>query len=152
MKPLKTAMAAKWLNKKHPIKSEVTWIQYLKNNRRNDRNPAFRIPFTNIAGDAYYLLKDLSKFFEWEKFRIKREISNNRYAGMARYYYELDYDEWGFKQGTNFRVTSRIYKNKPYVNLAFVSARVTFKLSLPEVQELVDDLKGFVLANEQQPE
>lgn len=152
MKPLTTASAAQWLNKKYPLKTEEAWIRFLKNNRRNDRSPAFRISFTNIAGDAYYLLKDLNQFSKWEKFRVKNEISNNRYAGMARYNYELTYDKIGFKQGTNFAVLSCTYKNKPYVNLAFHTARVTFKLSVPEVRDLVDRLSVFLSANEHEPE
>lgn len=147
MKPLTTGLAAKWLFKKQPLKSENAWIQYLKNNRRNDRNPPYKIPFTKISGEAYYLLKDLNEFFSWEKFRVKREIRNSRYAGMDKFNYELFYNEIGFKNGTDFVVTTNIYKDKPYVNLAFSSARVTFKLSVTEVRELVEDLQNFLLIN-----
>lgn len=141
MTPIKTKTAAELLNEVFP-KSVKSWIQFLKNNRRYDRNPIYKIPFTNINGDAYYLKDDLNKFVNWEKHRIAREISNNRYAGMQRFIYEQSVDEYGFISGTDFSVTRRVYNGKPYVDLSFNSARVTFKLSLVEVEKLIEDLKG----------
>ena len=152
MKPLNTASAGKWLYKKSPNKSEESWIQFLKNNRRNDRNPAFRIPFSNISGDAYYLLEDLNRYYAWEKVRVIQEIRNNRYAGMKKYLYELDYDAHDFRLGTDFNIRSYTFENIPYANLAFHTARVTFKLTVPEVRNLVNKLTDFLTKHEQSAE
>ena len=152
MKTLTTKLAAKWLYEKHPIRLEDAWVQFLKNNRRKDRNPAFRIPYTNISGEAYYILKDLNEFFVWDRYRVNREISNNRYAGMERFQYELHYDDYGFKRGTDFRLVNKTYKNEPYLNLTFLTARAIFKLTIPEVRHLVDSLNDFLKEHEQKPE
>ena len=64
-----TQAASEWLNEAIPGESPQYWQQSLINNRRPDRNPAHRIPFSMMGRSAVYALEALQEFAEFEKFR-----------------------------------------------------------------------------------
>lgn len=64
-----TQAACEWLDQAVPGESQKYWQNALINNRRQDRNPAHRIPFSLMGKTALYTLEALQEFANFEKAR-----------------------------------------------------------------------------------
>lgn len=45
------------------------WLKYLANNRREDRNPKYRIEFNKVGGSVFYKMDVIMDFVGWENYR-----------------------------------------------------------------------------------
>lgn len=79
----KTSLAAEFLNNKLP-ESLVYWHNFLINNRKLNRKPAYRITCVKIGGDIVYSENDLLHFIEWENYRKIYSIGRSRYAYILK--------------------------------------------------------------------
>jgi hypothetical protein len=77
---LSTKKAAEWLHKVIPGESPKRWETALINNRRGDRKPPHRVPFTTVGRGAYYTIEHLREFAEFEK---TRRIGEMKVSGRA---------------------------------------------------------------------
>jgi len=82
--PLLTTQAAgDYLHERIPGESANYWRHALINNRRNDRKPAHRIPFSMLGRGAVYRPQDLADFCEFEKSRRLGAITLSTKAAEA---------------------------------------------------------------------
>jgi hypothetical protein len=77
---LSTQAAGDWLHAAMPDESPAYWRQALINNRRTDRTPPHRVPFTMIGRGAFYTEANLQAFCEFEK---SRRVGTIKLTGRA---------------------------------------------------------------------
>lgn len=80
---LTTHAAGDYLHEQMPGESPDYWRQALINNRRNDRKPAHRIPFSTLGRAAVYRPEDLAAFCEFEKSRRLGTVTLSAKAAEA---------------------------------------------------------------------
>lgn len=80
---LTTQAAGDYLHEQIPGESPGYWRQALINNRRGDRKPAHRIPFSTLGRAAVYRLEDLAAFCEFEKSRRLGTVTLSAKAAEA---------------------------------------------------------------------
>jgi hypothetical protein len=66
---LNTNAAGDWLNDAVPGETPAHWRTALSNNRKTDRNPPYRVPYSTIGRGAFYTVSDLLEYAEFEKAR-----------------------------------------------------------------------------------
>lgn len=89
MKFFKTLQAAIFINTEIPESLEY-WRNFLINNRRPGRNPAYRIPCEKLSGDMVYSEEELLQFIEWERFRKSLSIKRSRYSYLHKATFDLN--------------------------------------------------------------
>jgi hypothetical protein len=85
----KTVPAALFINEMLPESLEY-WRNFLINNRRSGRNPAYRIPCKKLSGDMIYSEEELLQFIEWEKYRKILSIERSRYSYFHKATFDLN--------------------------------------------------------------
>ena len=75
-----TQAACEWLDQAIPGESQKYWRNALINNRRQERNPPHRIPFSTMGKTALYTLEALHDFAGFEK---SRRLGQMKLTGRA---------------------------------------------------------------------
>lgn len=75
-----TQAACEWLDQAFPGESPKYWQNVLINNRRQDRNPPHRIPFSLMGKVAVYTIESLQDFASFEK---SRRLGQVKLSGRA---------------------------------------------------------------------
>lgn len=141
MKLYQTALAAEFLNDKLP-KSLAYWQNFLLNNRKLNRNPAYRIPCDKLSGYTVYSEKELLHFIEWEKYRKNGSIGLSRYTYLHKMNFDFNESSTRFSHKfTGFfstEVDSKTYK--PFISLKLHHPKPTYILTLDEAIYLRNQL------------
>lgn len=77
---LSTNAAGDWMHEAVPGESPAHWRTALANNRKPDRNPPYRVPFSTIGRGVFYSISDLLEFAEFEK---SRRMGKMKLTGRA---------------------------------------------------------------------
>lgn len=137
------AAAADWLQSKLPKRSAAAWVQWLANNRNPKRASAFRVPFAKAAGHVWYDLKDLQAILATEQ-AIKAGHSSKEASLLRAAEVGMLNQPW---QGAG-RFYGQADHSGPYVKLAIDSPLQTFRLSLEEAIDVVEQIARAINAAE----
>lgn len=133
--------AATYLEDKLPEGSGY-WQAFLVNNRRPDRNPAYRIPAARVRGRITYRQSDLDAFVSYEKVRrLSREVDPTSKVMAA---YGLGAPEGGpLGRTLNYAVQPvHVEGRRHTVQLTIHDPLLVFSLSPQEARTLASRLES----------
>lgn len=137
----KTLQAAKFINTELQESLEY-WHNFLLNNRKLNRNPAYRIPCQRLSGDIVYSEEELLHFIEWEKYRKNGSIGLSKYT----YLYKMDFD-WLYSSKRFSKQFSSVLSieldpetRKPFISFRLHTPIPIYKLTIAEAELLKKNL------------
>ena len=141
----KTVPAALFIDGKFPESLEY-WRNFLINNRRPGRNPAYRIPCEKLSGDIVYTEEALLQFIEWEQHRREGSIGLSRYTYLDKRQFDFHVSNNRFsKEFEGFFSTEIDSKtNKPFISLRLHNPRHVYTLDLEKAEHLRDMLNNII--------
>lgn len=133
----KTSQAATFINTELQESLEY-WHNFLLNNRKLNRNPAYRIPCDRLSGDTAYSEDELLHFIEWEKYRRSGSIGLSKYTRGYKVDFYWLYSSKRFAK--EFSCVLSIERNeeiyKPFISFHLHPSRSVYKLTIEEVKYL----------------
>jgi hypothetical protein len=130
---------------------EGYWQQFLTNNRRADRTPPYRIPFTRLGKAALYSREELAKFLAWEKSRRIGEIKLTGRAAEIIHMYGIG-QSGGSNHGRelSYNVTFQFdeVRREFYIAMQIDEPLLMFKLPMTQAKNLRDDLSELIDTSE----
>lgn len=141
----KTALAAKLLNDKLP-ESLAYWQNFLLNNRKLNRNPAYRIPCNKLSGDTVYSEEELLHFIEWEEYRKLNSIKLSRNMTLDKSNFDFYHSNKRFSKEfkANFLIDIDEKTGKPFITLTIPHPINVYKLTIGQAQSLRNNLDEYI--------
>ncbi len=141
---LNTNAASEWLHNAIPGESKEYWRHALINNRRQDRTPPHRVPFSTLGRMAIYTLPALEAFAEFEKARRLGEMKLSARAAEAMLAFGIG-QEGGSTTGRQLRVTSITAQvdettNAPFAQLIIEDPLRVYRLDVQQARSIADEL------------
>ena len=120
------------------------WSSVLINNRRVDRTPVHRIPFSRIGKGAFYTPEDLARFVDFEKARRVGSIKLSGRATEALQAFGVG-EKGGSATGRRFEVagiTRQVDEatGKSFVRLITTEPLMVYRLELDEARAIAKKL------------
>ena len=125
------------------------WASFLVNNRRPERNPAFRLPYGRRTGVVIYRRSDLHAFIEFEK---RRRLTGQKFEGRAAEVmvaYGIGTPGGGaYGKKLDYRVAVQENEGGRYVQMVVQNPLQVFYIPAKQVRQLAAD---FARAARQMP-
>lgn len=140
---LSTNAAGDWLHEAIPGESAAYWRTSLANNRKPDRKPPHRVPFSIIGRGAFYSISDLIEFAEFEKSRRMGQMKlTGRAAEVIR---AFGIGSGGGTTGRNLKVTGITPQideasGKPFIQFITDDPLMVYRLELDEAKRIAKEL------------
>jgi hypothetical protein len=120
------------------------WAQFLVNNRRNDRDPAYRIEFERFRGMAVYREEQLDRFIEWERGRQLGRIRIDAAAARALHAFGVGAATGGpagRQWGGSVRTVTDPATGKKHLQLIINEPLLVYRLDYEQGRSLVRSLE-----------
>ena len=141
----KTSQAATFINTELQESLEY-WHNFLLNNRKLNRNPAYRIPCDRLSGDTVYSEEELLHFIEWEKYRRSGSIGLSKYTYLNKMNFDWLYSSKRFSR--KFSCVLSIEKDqktyKPFISFRLHFPIPIYKLTIDEAKFLRSSLDDVI--------
>lgn len=141
---LSTNAAGDWLHEAIPGESAAHWRTALANNRKPNRKPPHRVPFSTLGRGAFYAVSDLIEYAEFEKARRMGTLKlTGRVAEVMRAFGIGA--NGGSTKGRKFDVTGISPQideatNAPFIQLILDNPLMVYRLELAEAKSIAREL------------
>ena len=139
-----TNAASDWLNEAVPGETPAHWRTALANNRKSERNPPYRVPFSTIGRGAFYAVSDLLEYAEFEKARRMGKMKlTGRAAEVMRAFGigAIGGSTTGRKltvSGISHQVEERT--GKPFIQLITDEPLMVYRLEIEQAKNIAAEL------------
>ncbi|ADG14253.1 conserved hypothetical protein [Paraburkholderia atlantica] len=140
-----TQAAAEFLSRALPDDGDSAyWSGFLINNRRTDRSPIHRIPFSRVGKAALYSPEDLARYVEFEKARRLGTVKLTGRAAEALQAFGIG-ESGGSSTGRRLEIADVSLQideatREPFVRLVISEPMLVYRLELSQAQSLSERL------------
>jgi hypothetical protein len=148
-----TQAAAEFLSRALPDEGDSAyWSRFLINNRRTDRSPIHRIPFSRVGKAAFYAPEELGRYVEFEKARRLGTVKLTGRAAEALLAFGIG-ESGGSATGRRLEVADISLQmdeatRKPFVRFVIAEPMLVYRLELSQAQSLAKRLLDAAKAGE----
>lgn len=141
---LSTNAAGDWLNDAVPGETPAHWRTALANNRKSERNPPYRVPFSTVGRGAFYAVSDLLEYAEFEKARRMGKMKLTGRAAEVMRAFGIGAND-GSTTGRKLKVSGinpqvEESTGKPFIQLITDEPLMVYRLELEQAKSISAEL------------